>query len=545
MPVALDDTPSAPSKLGKDASAQRKNGRRRATSTSSTDANSAADAPGMLASSNRGTPPQQRNGRTSTSAANGHVANGNSAVKPPPAQPLTQSGQQAPLSQMRPWYGDSPQLEQQVPFLLQRCSAAQVAPEAAMAAALEAKSLLSSADVDAPITQFYLGVAVGVAEGEAAACDYYERALKQLPLLHNARNNLIRGLMRRGTEEAERQALEHANLSAGLQPDVAEMHYQLGVVLMQTGKHGEASAAYERTLKLDPHHRGAFVNGVHCLQQFPPGDKAARERLEKVARMAVASGLWSTWLQRPPHLVAGIRSMPWWDKRAFAWCGLLERNYAAIRAEVVELRRTPANFTPVGGRAAHDHTLVATGDWREFPLLGNGKRYDDNCARCPVTAQTMQHVPPAVELAISGGGETLFSTLKVRVCTICICLRLPMLCGLVCAASSIPLAHALTCVFVCALAQPGTHLRPHCGSTNTRLTCHLGVIVPSGCSIRCGEEWREWKEGECIVFDDSWEHEVMHQGDEDRVVLLINFWHPDLPDDQKKIELNTFGYQAI
>ena len=26
----------------------------------------------------------------------------------------------------------------------------------------------------------------------------------------------------------------------------------------------------------------------------------------------------------------------------------------------------------------------------------------------------------------------------------------------------------------------GSHLRPHCGSTNTRLTCHLGLTVPEG-----------------------------------------------------------------
>ena len=39
-------------------------------------------------------------------------------------------------------------------------------------------------------------------------------------------------------------------------------------------------------------------------------------------------------MQRPPHLVPGLRSQPWWDKRAFPWCALLERNYAAIRAEV-------------------------------------------------------------------------------------------------------------------------------------------------------------------------------------------------------------------
>lgn len=129
---------------------------------------------------------------------------------------------------------------------------------------------MTCAEADAPITQFYLGVATGQLEGEAAAwsaaraargtrsaaagrgrrpgpaaaadataaarpsspstalssaagggrargSDFYERALKQLPLLHNARNNLIRGLMRRGSPQDLKQAIEHANLSAGLQ----------------------------------------------------------------------------------------------------------------------------------------------------------------------------------------------------------------------------------------------------------------------------------------------------------------------------------------
>ena len=71
------------------------------------------------------------------------------------------------------------------------------------------------------------------------------------------------------------------------------------------------------------------------------------------------------------------------------------------------------------------------------------------------------------------------------------------------------------------------------------------MVIPPGCSIRAGDEWREWAEGECVVFDDSWEHEVRHDGASDRVVLLINFWHPDLDDDQKSIKLNTFGYDPI
>jgi len=46
------------------------------------------------------------------------------------------------------------------------------------------------------------------------------------------------------------------------------------------------------------------------------------------------------------------------------------------------------------------------------------------------------------------------------------------------------------------------------GSTNARLTAHMGFIVPDGCSIRAGTEWRQWQVGKCIVFDDSFEHEV-------------------------------------
>ena len=71
-----------------------------------------------------------------------------------------------------------------------------------------------------------------------------------------------------------------------------------------------------------------------------------------------------------------------------------------------------------------------------------------------------------------------------------------------------------------------------------------GVLVPPGCSIRAGDEWREWREGECLVFDDSWEHEVVHEGKLDRVVLLLNFWHPGLPASQRRIEMDSGGYDV-
>ena len=75
---------------------------------------------------------------------------------------------------------------------------------------------------------------------------------------------------------------------------------------------------------------------------------------------------------------------------------------------------------------------------------------------------------------------------------------------------------------------PGTHLMKHCGPSNFRLRCHLGLVVPPNVRIRCANEIREWKAGQCLIFDDSFEHEVWHDGAEDRVVLICDLWHPDV-----------------
>ncbi len=37
-----------------------------------------------------------------------------------------------------------------------------------------------------------------------------------------------------------------------------------------------------------------------------------------------------------------------------------------------------------------------------------------------------------------------------------------------------------------------------------------------------------WSAGKILLFDDSFEHEVRNDTDEERVVLLIRLWHPEL-----------------
>ena len=78
------------------------------------------------------------------------------------------------------------------------------------------------------------------------------------------------------------------------------------------------------------------------------------------------------------------------------------------------------------------------------------------------------------------------------------------------------------------LLAPHTRIPPHTGVANTRLVCHLPLIVPASCGFRVGETIREWKVGEAFVFDDTIEHEAWNDSDELRVVLIIDLWPPAL-----------------
>ncbi|MHB8258781.1 MAG: aspartyl/asparaginyl beta-hydroxylase domain-containing protein [Bacteroidia bacterium] len=76
--------------------------------------------------------------------------------------------------------------------------------------------------------------------------------------------------------------------------------------------------------------------------------------------------------------------------------------------------------------------------------------------------------------------------------------------------------------------KPKTHILPHTGYTRMVLRCHLPLLVPIGefCKLRVGTETKHWKEGELIIFDDSFEHEAWNASDKDRVVLMFDIPNP-------------------
>ncbi|MHC5763068.1 aspartyl/asparaginyl beta-hydroxylase domain-containing protein, partial [Nostoc sp.] len=53
--------------------------------------------------------------------------------------------------------------------------------------------------------------------------------------------------------------------------------------------------------------------------------------------------------------------------------------------------------------------------------------------------------------------------------------------------------------------------------------------------IRVGSETRNWTEGKTLFFDQTFEHEVWNKSNEERVVLLLHLYHPELTNVEKKL----------
>ena len=171
-----------------------------------------------------------------------------------------------------------------------------------------------------------------------------------------------------------------------------------------------------------------------------------------------------------------LGSRPWYDPQQFPLAGYLESNFPAIREEIRALDRAAFH--------RESERIPRSGDWDVAFFYERGRRRDELCEACPVTARGID---------------------------------------------AYPAMRTITGLIYLSRMRAGTHIVAHRGPTNLRLRCHLGIDVPSGdCAIRVGDETREWEEGRCLVFDDFFEHEAWNHTREDRIVLIVDLWHPGL-----------------
>ncbi len=201
-------------------------------------------------------------------------------------------------------------------------------------------------------------------------------------------------------------------------------------------------------------------------------------------------GRQALYLQQPSMFYfPGLPQRAFYEREEFPWITELEAAVPAITRELQDLLAEPAGFAPyvqtVPGRAPPANPLLNNSNWSALYLWQAGHPVAANAERCPATMAALTAAPIPVIAARSP--MALFSRL-----------------------------------------EPNTHIRPHHGLLNTRLICHLPLVVPDGCGLRVGAETRHWVTGETLIFDDSIEHEAWNRGTELRVVLLFEIWRPEL-----------------
>ncbi|XP_062502468.1 aspartyl/asparaginyl beta-hydroxylase-like [Corticium candelabrum] len=196
---------------------------------------------------------------------------------------------------------------------------------------------------------------------------------------------------------------------------------------------------------------------------------------------AVKTGLWGHPMQRPvSKYVRYLPAKPWLEPKHFPFLRKLEKGYKKIKEEfLTTLKNNPELFTEEA------ENLHVGGNWTELRLKSSGHGF----------TKASESFPKTMRIINNCGQE--FTSIKFSA------------------------------------IQANTHIQPHTGPTNERLRIHLTLIHKGGAKIRVHDEWHTWVEGKAIIFDDSWEHEVVNEGTEPRVVLIFDIWHPELPENER------------
>jgi aspartate beta-hydroxylase len=211
-------------------------------------------------------------------------------------------------------------------------------------------------------------------------------------------------------------------------------------------------------------------------------------------------------LQQPRYYYfPGLAAIAFHEREQFAFLDALEAATPQILEELRAVMAEGESFRPYvesdPGRPRREQAgLVDNPDWSAFYLWKDGAVIAENAARCPRTMKALESVPLC--RAPNRSPSVLFSQLR-----------------------------------------PGAHIPAHTGMVNTRLICHLPLIVPDGCTFRVGNETRDWVEGKAWVFDDTLEHEAWNRSRETRVILLFEIWRPELTQDER--DLVSAMFEAI
>jgi aspartyl/asparaginyl beta-hydroxylase (cupin superfamily) len=209
------------------------------------------------------------------------------------------------------------------------------------------------------------------------------------------------------------------------------------------------------------------------------------------------------YVQQPRYyFFPGLPQIQFYDRALFPWMDTLERSTEAIRSELLEVLNEPGAFAPYvqghANRAPNNQSgMLNNPAWSAFFLWKNGEPVPENVQRCPQTLAALKDAP-LCQVA-NRSPSILFSLMKAN-----------------------------------------AHIPPHNGLINTRLICHLPVLVPGVAEFRVGNEVRTWIDGKAWAFDDTIEHEAWNRADATRVILLFDIWRPEVSGEERALVVALF-----
>jgi aspartate beta-hydroxylase len=192
----------------------------------------------------------------------------------------------------------------------------------------------------------------------------------------------------------------------------------------------------------------------------------------------------------------GLPQIQFYERSQFDWVTCIEEQTDQIRKELTAVMHGPSRFSPyVKSDSTHlgrnDQGLDDNDSWSALYLWEHSHLVPENAALFPNTLKALEAVPMP-DIA-KQAPMALFSKLA-----------------------------------------PDTRIPPHNGLLNTRLICHLPLIVPGNCgALRVGNEERPWVEGKLLIFDDTIEHEAWNNSDQERVILLFEIWRPEISEEER------------
>lgn len=184
------------------------------------------------------------------------------------------------------------------------------------------------------------------------------------------------------------------------------------------------------------------------------------------------------------------------DPADFEWTHILRENWQVIRDEMRQVLDTePDALKPYFSQAL----VYPPRQWKTIGLYFWKWRLHHNCALCPRTVEILDSIPH-----LTGGSLSIL--------------------------------------------EPGANINPHQGDTNAHIKGHLALSIPAGlpdCGFQVGDQIREWREGELLLFCDAHRHSAWNHSSQRRLVFIIDVIRPAFVDRTDEICAHVLAAAAL